>query len=406
VDVQQRTLDAQVIAGLYHSVIDRLTEASRLGYDAIGVNEHHNTSYALTPSPNLLAAPVINATRGSDTAVCVLGNSLVKYNPPVRVAEEFAMLDCLSEGRLIAGFPVGTPMDTAYAYSGNPSEIRERYLEANDLIRKAWTSSDSFAYNGRFHKLRYVNIAPQTYQKPHPPVWVPGAGAVETWDFCCEHDSVYCYLTSSGYYKGEAIVEGFQQRVKEHGLEPNPFRAGYALFLAVADSLKEARELYGEAASYFWNRTLNINPKFAGPPGYLSEASMRKVFASGGGKAGANWDMSGPGFDDFVAKSYLVAGDPDSVSEQIAEIGRKSNIGNFISVTAYGNMPHDLAMHNTRMFARTVMPNVRDIFENEWEHHWWPKGLPRPTVPTEPTDLPSTARVPATEQVGAAVSTR
>src|SRR5215813_7213226 len=79
-------------------------------FDAVCCNEHHSNGYGLMPSPNLIASALSRRTR--DTAICVMGNSLVNYNPPTRVAEEFAMIDCISGGRLIAGFPVGTPMDT------------------------------------------------------------------------------------------------------------------------------------------------------------------------------------------------------------------------------------------------------------------------------------------------------
>ncbi len=93
------------------------------------------------PSPNLIAATLARRTR--DAAICVMGNSLALYNPPIRVAEEFAMLDCISGGRLVAGFPVGTPMDTCFAYGQNPSQLRERYHEAHDLILRAWTDPTS-----------------------------------------------------------------------------------------------------------------------------------------------------------------------------------------------------------------------------------------------------------------------
>jgi alkanesulfonate monooxygenase SsuD/methylene tetrahydromethanopterin reductase-like flavin-dependent oxidoreductase (luciferase family) len=100
----------------------------------------------------------------------VMGNSLALYNPPTRVAEEFAMIDCISGGRLIAGFPVGTPMDTCFAYGQNPSMLRERYYEAHDLVLRAWTEQDTFAFNGRFNQQRYVNIWPRPVQRPHPPI--------------------------------------------------------------------------------------------------------------------------------------------------------------------------------------------------------------------------------------------
>ena len=82
------------------------------GYDGICVNEHHSNAYGLMPSPNLMAASLVRRTR--DVAIIVLGTSIALYNPPIRVAEEYAMLDCISGGRLVAGFPVGTSMDTNF----------------------------------------------------------------------------------------------------------------------------------------------------------------------------------------------------------------------------------------------------------------------------------------------------
>ena len=159
----------------YNEALDELELAAASGYDGICVNEHHQNAYGYMPSPNLMAASLIRRTK--DVALIVLGNSIALYDPPTRVAEEYAMLDVISGGRLVAGFPVGTPMDTAFCYGANPGHIREKYMEADDLIIKAWTSEEMFSYNGRFNQLRYVNIWPHPLQKPHPPVWIPGGGS-------------------------------------------------------------------------------------------------------------------------------------------------------------------------------------------------------------------------------------
>jgi alkanesulfonate monooxygenase SsuD/methylene tetrahydromethanopterin reductase-like flavin-dependent oxidoreductase (luciferase family) len=132
------------------------------------------------PSPNLIATAL--ARRTHDAAICVMGNSIALYSPPTRVAEELAMIDCISGGRLIAGFPVGTPTDTCYAYGQNPSLLRERYHEAHDLIVRAWTQADTFAFDGRFNQQRYTTVWPRPIQRPHPPIWVPGGGSVEIGD--------------------------------------------------------------------------------------------------------------------------------------------------------------------------------------------------------------------------------
>ena len=133
VDIHSSLFDPKRAHHMYNDFMDELEYAAELGYDAICVNEHHSNGYGLMPSPNLIASSL--ARRTTDTALCVMGNSLALYNPPTRVAEEFAMIDCISGGRLIAGFPVGSPMDTCYAYGQNPSLLRERYLEAHDLVK-------------------------------------------------------------------------------------------------------------------------------------------------------------------------------------------------------------------------------------------------------------------------------
>ena len=113
-----------------------------------------------------------------------MGNSLALYNPPTRVAEEFAMIDCISGGRLIAGFPVGTPMDTATPTARTRASCASATTRRTTSILRAWTEKETFAFNGRFNQQRYVNIWPRPIQQPHPPIWIPGGGSVETWHWC------------------------------------------------------------------------------------------------------------------------------------------------------------------------------------------------------------------------------
>ncbi|MEJ2132824.1 MAG: LLM class flavin-dependent oxidoreductase, partial [Gammaproteobacteria bacterium] len=136
VDIPSTLFDPTKAHRYYNEVMDELEHAGDVGFDGICVNEHHQNGYGLMPSPNLIASALSRRTHSP--AICVMGNSLALYNPPTRVAEEFAMLDCISGGRLIAGFPVGTPMDTVFTYGQNPSKLRDRYYEAHDIVMKAW----------------------------------------------------------------------------------------------------------------------------------------------------------------------------------------------------------------------------------------------------------------------------
>ena len=136
VDIDQALYDPVEGHRVYHEYMDQLEYADSLGYDGIGVNEHHQNGYGLMPSPNIIAAGL--ARRTSKAAICVIGNSIALYNPPIRVAEEFAMLDVISGGRLVAGFPVGTSMDTNYCYGQIPALTRDKYAENHELIMQAW----------------------------------------------------------------------------------------------------------------------------------------------------------------------------------------------------------------------------------------------------------------------------
>jgi alkanesulfonate monooxygenase SsuD/methylene tetrahydromethanopterin reductase-like flavin-dependent oxidoreductase (luciferase family) len=389
VDIDSKLFEPAKAHAMYNDFMDELEFAAEIGFDGVCVNEHHQNAYGLMPSPNIIAASLARRTR--DAAIVVMGNSLALYNPPTRVAEEFAMLDCISGGRLVAGFPVGTPMDTCYAYGQNPSQLREKYLEAHDLVIKAWTEPGTFAWNGRFQQLRYVNTWPKPVQKPHPPVWIPGGGSIETWRWCAEMDYVYAYLSYFGYKLGQATMQGFWDEMERLGKDKNPFRAGFLQFVGVAETHKEALELYREAAEYFFNRCLHVDARYANPAGYSSEATIRARVQSqvvaAATKASDSEAFAPPSFEEIVDKGYVIVGSPDEVAEKLREVAVNMNVGQLMLLLQYGNMKKDLAFYNTELFAKRVAPQLKGLFEDKWEDHWWPKPLaredrsePRPVV--------------------------
>src|SRR5438874_4295262 len=154
---------------LYNRYLDELVRAEALGFDGVCVNEHHANAYGNMPSPNLIAS--ILARQTERMRIAVVGNALPLYNPPLRVAEEYAMIDCISGGRLIAGMVVGGGPEY-YSNGINPAEARERFSEALDLIVRCWTEPGPFVHTGKHYKLRYVNPWPTPVQKPHPPIWI------------------------------------------------------------------------------------------------------------------------------------------------------------------------------------------------------------------------------------------
>jgi alkanesulfonate monooxygenase SsuD/methylene tetrahydromethanopterin reductase-like flavin-dependent oxidoreductase (luciferase family) len=385
VDIHSSLFDPRRAHLMYNDFMDELEYAAECGFDAICVNEHHNNGYGLMPSPNLIASSL--ARRTTDTALCVLGNSLALYNPPTRVAEEFAMIDCISGGRLIAGFPVGSPMDTCYAYGQNPSMLRDRYLEAHDLVKKAWTAPDTFAFNGRYNQQRYVNIWPRPVQRPHPPIWIPGGGSVETWQWCAEMDYVYCYLSYYGYKAGKSTMDGFWAEMQKLGKDMNPYRAGFLQFVGVAETREQALELYAAPAEYFYGRCLHIDPRFAGPPGYATEETQRRGIKGMVSQAADNsrgdhqryetkFATLAREMDAIVDKGYVIIGSPDEVVEQLTEVATNLNVGHLMMLLQFGNMSKELAKYNTRLFAEKVLPKLKHV-HSDWEDRWWPQPMDR-----------------------------
>ena len=155
----------------------------KLGYDGVGLNEHHTTPHGLMNSPNMMAA--VGAQRTKKLKFLLLGN-LVPLHNPLRIAEELAMADCLSRGRILSGFARGVPREYN-VYSVSMGESRARFEEAVDIILKAWTEP-MFSYQGKFWSYKDIAIWPRPFQQPHPPVWVPFTGSKETIEWAGKHN--------------------------------------------------------------------------------------------------------------------------------------------------------------------------------------------------------------------------
>jgi alkanesulfonate monooxygenase SsuD/methylene tetrahydromethanopterin reductase-like flavin-dependent oxidoreductase (luciferase family) len=375
VDLPNENFDPSLCQQYYDDYLAELQYADSVGFDGICVNEHHSNAYGLMPSPNLIAAILARST--SHAALIVLGNSLALYQPPLRVAEEMAMLDIMSGGRLIAGFPVGTSMDTTFSYGQVPLQLRERHSEANDLIMRAWTERKPFIFNGKYNKLRYVNLWPRPLQQPHPPVWIPGSGSLETWDWVLDRDYVYCYLSYFGYLRGYRVVKGFWETAAKKGIDDNPYRVGFLQLICVSETDESAQREYEAHVKYFYQKMLRIHAPFAEAPGYRSIASIRESLRPQTGEEAQriardlNWK-------DFVEQGHIIAGSPATVRDRLTEAIKLLRVGHLMCLLNIGSMPRELTLKNTEMFAREVLPAVRDLWD-EYDDPWWPMGLSRRT---------------------------
>ena len=368
--------DSRRIGQYYNWTLDELTYGARAGMDGICVNEHHQNAYGFMPSPNLMGSALARATSDLNCAIVQMGSTLPTTNPPIRVAEEYAMLDCISGGRLVAGMPLGTPMDANLCYGITPIEHRERYYEAHDLIMKAWHSKETFAWNGKYFKLPMVNLWPRPIQEPHPPVWVPGQGSLSTWDFSAKHDHCYCFLSYYGSKLGKRVMDGFWEFSDKAGLDENPYRAGFLQLVAVSETDAKAEQDYYQHIRYFYDKSLHILNEYQMIPGnqdYKSLAnSVRNLLPMQMAMLNA---VAGWKYKDFLDNGFVIAGSPATVRDQLTEAVKNLRVGNLMVLLHIGSMPHELTLKNIDLFANEVKPHLSRLWDDQWENRWWPRAL-------------------------------
>ena len=396
VDADSRLFDPVVGHRLYHEYLDQLEFAESVGFDGLIVNEHHQNVFGLMPSPQIMAAALARRTRRA--AIILLGVSIALYRPPTRVAEEIAMLDVISGGRIVAGFPLGTPMDANYASGANPVSLRQTYREHHDLIIRSWRDRDVFAWNGESSKLRYVNVWPRPIQQPHPPIWIPADGiSSETWDFCAEHGYNYSALASRGYAPAQAALGGFWSRMEELGQPFNPYQAAVSQTIVVAETDDQAQQEYEEHFQYVSKHTRDDHPGWSEAPGWRTERGTRERAAD------TLRRLNEPvveahirTWSDRLRSGAIAAGSPSSVAEQLEHLVVSLRAGHLIGVFHVGDMTHDKTVRSTRLFAEEVMPRLRHLW-SEFSDHWSPQTATADTTTRTINSMP-TRRRPSTKR--------
>ena len=338
---------------LYNEYINTLVYAEEIGFDGVCVNEHHQNAYGLMPSPNLIAS--ILARQTSRVKIAVIGNALPLYNPPTRVAEEFAMIDCISGGRLIAGFVVGGGPE--YFSSGiNPTHAREMFREAHDLIIQSWTEPGPFRFFSKHYKLNYVNPWPRPIQQPHPPIWVPGVGSLETMEFVAKRRYSYMGIPYFHIDVFNRTFNLFREACAREGYEPSPEQLGWPIPIYVAETDEQARREFEPSLWYFAKKLLmGID---ISPPGYTSVKSALSIIKNQG-----KFLLSINSWDEVEKGVFAIVGSPATVRDKLIYYQKQLGAGNVLTGCQIGSLSHEQTRRSMKLMADEVMPYVRQAQE-------------------------------------------
>ncbi|HUB97409.1 MAG TPA: LLM class flavin-dependent oxidoreductase [Stellaceae bacterium] len=331
--------------------LDEVELEDELGYDWIACAEHHYSPFNLAPNVTVLAATLVQRVKRAKIAI--LGALIPLTGNPVRIAEEYAMIDTLSGGRLIAGLLRGAPYEYL-VYNVPPSESRSRFEEGWDLILRAWTDTMPFGWEGRHYHYRHVSIWPRPIQQPTPPIYVSGSSR-ESGTFAAKKrvglglafTNLALAAEAARHYRAEAEAEGWT---------PAPEQIIYQLPVAVADTDAVAFDM--------------VRPQFE--HGVVTGALVAaNALVSGSGFFGTSDVKLKARFADLAAddprsveeaveRGTMLVGGPDTVAKQVARLRREIGCGVLNLIFERGGPP-DAKRRSIELFAREVMPQVRAL---------------------------------------------
>jgi alkanesulfonate monooxygenase SsuD/methylene tetrahydromethanopterin reductase-like flavin-dependent oxidoreductase (luciferase family) len=353
----RKYFDPQVVVDTYAQHLDAWVELERMGFDGVGVNEHHSTPYGLMNSPNLMVASI--AQRTKKLKILIYGN-LLPLHEPLRLAEEISMLDCLSNGRIIPGAARGAPREY-FIYNIPPGESRARFEECYEIMKRAWTE-ETFSYEGRFHRYKDVSIWPRPVQQPHPPVWVPVTGSRETLEWAAANNIPITPGISRGTMREDSIRH-YAKCMAKAGRKVTPDHINVSIDCYVADSKARAVEEYAQYYMYFFNTLIQYD--------HIKQAELTQGYTSAqahshlrAGAKGTNADESLFFFGGWTkerfreAAEHMAVGTPDEVAAKIIEEAEEAGAGTVLLSCNRGALPQEMFLNQIRRLGQEVLPRL------------------------------------------------
>ena len=329
------------------AVVEQAGYGEELGFDSVWLAEHHFHSFGGLFS----ATPVIGAAIAQRTTRMRIGTAviLLPYHNPLRIAEDYATLDCLSGGRLEFGVGHGFVKWEALTFGIPLDDLRERFKENLEVVLKAWREP-VLHHQGRFHQFRGVEVWPRPVQQPHPTVWMAATTSVESFEL-------------SGRYGFHMMLIPFLNEVEELRLKVEAYfnarrAAGHPASTArvlgvyhayVGESFAEAQAAGAQGLAEYNSAAAQahgLTPGMADPESYRSHDRHRAQIR----------ELT---FADLVARSRVLVGTAEEVREKVAYLRERLYLTDLAGNFALGGLTDTQARASMRRFMEKVVPKVR-----------------------------------------------
>ena len=351
--------DSQLGAGLYNRYLDERVYAEDMGFDGIMLNEHHSTPFCMGGAMNVEASILARITKKAK--IVLLGNVLPIWDDPLWLVEQLSMIDMISHGRLVSGWVRGTGRESV-AHNSPPPYNWERFQEAHEFIVKAWTEPGPFRWEGKHFNYRYVNPWAKPYQKPHPPIWLPGVVSRDSLVWAAKQRIPYIMLAT----KLEPTRDAFQlyhDTAAEEGYESGTQNIGYLWKVHVDETEELADEVgrkyvQGPSNPFLAGNEGGQNPALQRLPGL---ASRTRVLPTQQAATANRGGTGGQPYEDQIADYTIISGTPKTVIPKIRHVLEYIRPGSVFFWDGDGAMTHDDQMRSLRLMGEEVIPAVREI---------------------------------------------
>ncbi|MFB4166271.1 LLM class flavin-dependent oxidoreductase [Alteribacillus sp. JSM 102045] len=333
---------------IYENHMEEWLLAERMGFDTIWLGEHHFTEYSMTPSPNIMLSTLAQRTKNIK-----IGNMInaLNFNDPWRMAEEFAMLDILSKGRLLIG--LGRSADVLeYEKFGMPLEDgRPRFKEGLELIKKAF-SQEVVDHDGQFFYVKGGSLTPRPIQKPYPQIYTT-----------CLSPETHAWAAKEGYPvstlflppdRASESYNTYMSERKKNNLEVDPKNYLMARHVYVAETkekaMEDAKEPMLEFLRLFQNAAVPDTQEELDsfPENFKFFTQFFAPFFGG--------ELT---YEGLIESGLFICGDPETVAEEIQFQQEQIGFGQLMCWMSFGNLSHNKVMNSMELFGKHVMPKFK-----------------------------------------------
>ena len=320
--------------------LDITQRAEDLGFDSVWVSEHHFTRYGgILPRPQVLLAAMAERTKRIRLGTAV---SLIPFDNPIRAAEDFALVDVLSNGRLNLGVGRGL---FPFEYDGigvSQDEGRQRLEEGVEMILRAWQEAP-LTFEGRFTNVTDLTILPRPLQTPHPPLYA-AAVSPESYDWAARKGY---NILQVPYPLPIEVTQGqiaaYKEKLHQHGHGDREVIA--LLHTYVGETADKAKAEAEQAVMNYVNLVGSLFPKKIKSEQYKSYAQLAPTVEA------LTYDV--------LYNERTLIGDPDQVIAKLERFQKDLQMDQFIYFLNWGGMDHDLVLQSMERFAKYVLSHFQ-----------------------------------------------